>query len=90
MTVSARKKDAGIEIGIEDTGEGISQENLSRIFEPFFTTRSVGKGTGLGLYLCHQFVDYLGGNIEVKSRVGKGTEFLVWIPNLSVKVEGKS
>ncbi len=90
VTVSARKKDAGIEIGIEDTGEGISQENLSRIFEPFFTTRSVGKGTGLGLYLCHQFVDYLGGNIEVKSRVGKGTEFLVWIPNLSVKVEGKS
>ncbi len=61
---------------VSDNGVGMSPE--------------VRKGTGLGLYLCHQFVDYLGGNIEVKSRVGKGTEFLVWIPNLSVNVEGKS
>ena len=63
-----------------DTGCGISKKNQRHLFNPFFTTKEPGKGTGLGLFIVYSEVAKLGGNIEVKSREGKGTTFLIHIP----------
>ncbi len=65
---------------LHPTGEGISQENLSRIFEPFFTTKDPGKGTGLGLAIADGIVREHGGWIAVDSIVGKGSCFCVSLP----------
>ena len=54
------------------------------LFNPFFTTKEPGKGTGLGLFIVYSEVAKLGGNIEVKSREGKGTTFLIHIPQRQV------
>jgi two-component system NtrC family sensor kinase len=70
----------GISISIQDSGEGISDENLNRIFEPFFTTRPAGKGTGLGLAVSYGIITSHDGVIEVESQVGVGSCFTVWLP----------
>jgi two-component system NtrC family sensor kinase len=70
----------GIEIGIADTGHGISAEHLDRIFDPFYTTKEVGKGTGLGLSVSLGIVERHGGSIRVQSQVGKGSTFTIWLP----------
>jgi signal transduction histidine kinase len=71
--------DAGsVTIGIEDSGTGISRDDLGKIFEPFFTTKA--KGTGLGLYVCQQIVKLHGGAIAVESEPGKGTVVSVKLP----------
>jgi len=65
---------------VQDTGSGISEENLEKIFDPFFTTKALGEGTGLGLSVVHGTVTSLGGTIEVQSVTGKGTTFVVYLP----------
>jgi two-component system NtrC family sensor kinase len=67
-------------VEIADTGDGIPGKNLSLIFEPFFTTKPVGKGSGLGLAIAYAIVERHRGRIEVKSEVGKGSTFRVWLP----------
>ncbi len=67
-----------IEVSVRDTGAGISPENQDKIFEPFFTTRE--DGTGLGLAITHGIVEQHGGTIHVKSRIGEGTSFFIWLP----------
>ena len=69
-----------VEISIVDTGCGIPEKNLRRIFDPFFTSKDVGKGTGLGLSVSHGIVDAHGGFIDVKSKVGEGSTFSVFLP----------
>lgn len=69
-----------IEISISDSGVGIPKENLTKLFEPFFTTKPVGTGTGLGLSVVYEIVKLHKGNIEVKSREGKGTMFIIQLP----------
>jgi hypothetical protein len=69
-----------IKICIRDTGVGISDENLSKIFDPFFTTREVGKGIGLGLSTAASIIRDHNGIIEVKSKLGEGTEVIILIP----------
>jgi two-component system, NtrC family, sensor kinase len=69
-----------VEIEVEDTGSGISEENLAKIFDPFFTTKEPGKGTGLGLAVCLGLVESMGGTINVQSEEGKGTVVMVRIP----------
>jgi len=69
-----------VRVEFTDTGCGIPPELLSRIFEPFFTTKEVGKGTGLGLSTTYGIVQDHGGRIEVKSRVGSGTTFIIELP----------
>jgi len=69
-----------IEVSITDQGRGISEENMKKIFEPFFTTKDVGKGTGLGLSVSYGIIKEHGGEIRVKSQLGKGTTFTVIIP----------
>lgn len=63
---------------LNDNGIGISEENLARIFDPFFTTKT--KGTGLGLSISYGIIENNGGKIEVKSREGEGTTFIVMLP----------
>jgi signal transduction histidine kinase/CheY-like chemotaxis protein/streptogramin lyase len=65
---------------VEDTGEGIAPEYLTRIFEPFFTMKSDQGGTGLGLATVHGLVRQRRGWIEVNSRVGEGASFRVFFP----------
>ncbi|MGH1352393.1 MAG: sensor histidine kinase [Methyloligellaceae bacterium] len=66
------------EINIQDTGQGIDEENLSKALVPFFTTK--GKGTGLGLSICNQLVTANGGTLEIDSVVGQGTSVSIRIP----------
>ncbi len=69
-----------IRISFRDTGCGIPNEIQSRIFEPFFTTSKPGEGTGLGLSVSYGIVKGHGGHIKVKSKVGKGSTFTVFLP----------
>jgi len=78
LTIRASKKEETALISIEDTGEGISDENLSKLFTLLFTTKA--KGQGFGLPVCKRMVEAHDGNITVESKVGKGSTFTVEIP----------
>lgn len=67
-------------IKIADTGIGIPEQNLKKIFEPFFTTKPVGQGTGLGLSIVYKIIERHNGTIEVSSKVGEGSEFIITLP----------
>lgn len=69
-----------IRVVIQDDGGGIPEDLLPQIFEPFFTTKETGKGTGLGLSITYGLVKKLGGDITVRSNVGKGTAFFITLP----------
>ncbi|MFL6608046.1 MAG: response regulator [Pseudomonas sp.] len=69
-------------IALEDTGTGISPQNLEHIFEPFFTTKEVGKGTGLGLSQVFGFAKQSGGNVDVSTVLGEGTVFTLYLPEV--------
>jgi CheY-like chemotaxis protein len=69
-----------VRISVADTGVGIAPAHLERIFDPFFTTKKVGEGTGLGLSLVHGIVADLGGAIDLRSSIGAGTCFEIWLP----------
>ena len=65
-------------IAVADNGEGIEQKNLPKIFDPYFTTKV--DGNGLGLTICHTIIKRHGGAIDVKSQVGVGTTFTIFLP----------
>jgi CheY-like chemotaxis protein len=69
-----------VRLCISDTGSGIAPDVLDRMFDPFFTTRGAAEGTGLGLSLVHGIVADLGGAIDVRTTVGRGTTFTIWLP----------
>jgi len=64
-------------IEVQDSGAGISEENMKKIFTPFFTTKPIGKGTGLGLAIIYGIVKMHRGQINVVSKVGQGTTFTI-------------
>jgi two-component system, NtrC family, sensor kinase len=80
ITVRTRTEERGVRVDVSDTGCGIEPANLRRIFEPFFTTKPVGRGTGLGLSIAYGIVQKHGGRFEVKSTIGIGSQFSVWLP----------
>lgn len=82
ITVRTGCNDNEIWVEVEDNGRGIAPENLERIFEPFFTTKPVGQGTGLGLSLVHSIVTSHEGHISVRSEIGVGSCFRVYLPIL--------
>lgn len=67
-------------IRVSDTGSGMTQAVLENIFEPFFTTKPAGEGTGLGLAISAQIMEQHGGDIDVVSWVGEGTQFTLRLP----------
>jgi len=67
-------------ISVKDTGPGITEDIMAHIFEPFFTTKSKSEGTGMGLAVVYGIVQSHGGNLEVRTELGTGTEFLVYLP----------
>jgi signal transduction histidine kinase/CheY-like chemotaxis protein len=69
-----------VRVAISDSGTGIAPEILNRIFEPFYTTKGVGHGTGLGLSQVYGFARASGGDVEVRSEVGKGTLISLLLP----------
>jgi signal transduction histidine kinase len=75
-----------VNIGVEDTGSGISEEHLPHIFEPFYSTKTEGNGLGLGLATVYGIIDRHKGTITVESEVGKGTLFTITLP---VEDQGK-
>lgn len=75
------KKGRGlVQVSIQDSGKGMSADVLEKIFDPFFTTKGVGQGTGLGLSITYGIVHNHGGELQVKSEVGVGTEFAIILP----------
>jgi signal transduction histidine kinase len=81
ITIEAIQKKDKVIVEVKDSGSGISPEHLSRIFEPLFTTKSMG--TGLGLLSCKNIVEQHGGEINLKSELGKGTTFILYLPTHS-------
>ncbi len=80
IRIVTRRVDGNVHVSIRDSGAGIPADILPRIFEPFFTTKDMGKGTGLGLGISYGIIQKHGGDIKVKSELGKGTEIEVIIP----------
>ena len=80
ITIRTGQEKQGVWIEFQDNGCGIAEENLTRIFDPFYTTKDVNEGTGLGLHIAHNIVASHGGQIKVKSMVGKGTNFRIELP----------
>jgi len=74
---------AYVAVTVQDRGKGISPDVMKRIFEPFFTTKKMGRGTGLGLASVFGIVKNHGGIIDVKSTVGKGSTFTIFLPAAS-------
>src|SRR5579859_1924471 len=82
LTIRTRliPQDQSVELSVQDTGEGIAPENLTKIFDPFFTTKAEGKGVGLGLAVLYGIVKAHEGEVEVVSQRNQGTTFTVTLP----------
>lgn len=74
------QSDEYIAISVSDSGVGMSEETMERIFDPFFSTKEQGKGTGLGLSVVYGLVNEMGGALDVRSHLGRGTKISVFIP----------
>ncbi len=72
-------------ISVQDTGVGIPPENIDKLFTPFFSTKEAVKGVGLGLAISYGIIERHGGHIQVKSEVGKGSSFTVYLPTSSTE-----
>ena len=69
-----------VRLCVLDTGSGVREDAIDRLFEPFYTTKGDGEGTGLGLAEVYGIVQQHGGFLDVKSRLGDGSEFYVYLP----------
>jgi signal transduction histidine kinase len=78
LTVEIKSAGEFVEIAVKDTGCAITEENLPKIFEPYFSTKETG--TGLGLAIVKRIVEKHNGTIDVKSKEGEGTTFVVRLP----------
>lgn len=89
IAVTAVKWEMAAKIDITDTGKGIPEQHLAQIFKRFYREDDVHHidGAGLGLYLCREIISRQGGYIQVKSEVGNGSTFSMFLPNHSYSGE---
>jgi signal transduction histidine kinase len=85
LTIRTRGDEHRVRIAVQDTGCGISPDNLKKVFDPFFTTKQMGKGTGLGLAVTYGIIKMHSGDIRVESQADPsqgptGTTFTVTLP----------
>jgi signal transduction histidine kinase len=80
MTLRTSLANGQLKLEVQDTGYGISPENMRKLFTPFFSTKKEVKGVGLGLAVSHGIIQRHRGKIEVESTEGKGTTFTVYLP----------
>lgn len=80
IIINSHATENEVVISIQDSGSGISEENIEKLFDPFFTTKPVGVGTGLGLSISYGIVQDHNGQINVSSELGVGTTFEIILP----------
>ena len=80
VTVGCARKDFYVDVRVEDSGPGMSPEQITKIFDPYFTTKQGKSGTGLGLYITKKVVEDHDGSIKVDSTLGSGTVFTIRLP----------
>jgi signal transduction histidine kinase len=80
VTVSTKRVGDKVSVSVADNGNGIPSKVLDKIFQPFFTTKPTGQGTGLGLSLSYDIIKAHGGEINVETKEGEGTEFIIQLP----------
>jgi len=85
ITINTSELNKHVQISIKDTGPGIPENIRKKIFDPFFSTKEVGKGTGLGLSISQSIIEKHHGSIDIKSELGKGTEFIISLPVKQIK-----
>jgi two-component system NtrC family sensor kinase len=85
LTLNTSANNSQVIIEVQDTGCGISPENMRKLFTPFFTTKEKGKGVGLGLAVAHGIIQRHQGRIEVQSKEGEGTTFTIYLPLTEVR-----
>jgi CheY-like chemotaxis protein len=76
-------------ISVSDTGTGIDPEVLPKVFEPFYTTKPMGQGTGLGLSMIYGFVKQTGGNVQIVSSLGQGTDVMLYLRRFRGRLDHK-
>jgi two-component system sensor histidine kinase RegB len=83
VLVSGEEKGEALCLRIQDSGAGMSQEDLKRVGEPFFTTKDSGRGMGLGLFIAKLFTERLGGTFDIVSTLGMGTRVEMQLPRVT-------
>jgi PAS domain S-box-containing protein len=86
ITVTTKKNNSYVILEIKDTGKGISKQDQKNIFEPFFSTKAAEKGTGLGLSITYGIIKGWNGDINVKSKLNKGTTVIIKLPIKKIQV----
>lgn len=90
LTLNVRAQGHMVDLSVQDTGTGISEDEISNIFDPFFSTKAVGEGTGLGLTVVHGIIQEHNGTIRVSSVPNQGTTFVISLPMYLAKQPGGS
>ncbi len=80
ISIATEIENKHVIITIDDTGSGISQQDLDKIMDPFYTTKPAGEGTGLGLFIAYKILQEHKGNIDFQSKPGKGTSVQLRLP----------
>jgi signal transduction histidine kinase/tetratricopeptide (TPR) repeat protein len=83
LTISSKKLEKGVGLIFEDNGPGIPEEIKDKILQPFFTTKKGTEGTGLGLSITHDIIKRHNGNLEIYSKEGEQTQFIIFLPTLN-------
>ena len=92
VRVERLAEDSLVKVQVKDGGCGMTQDQVRQALEPFYTTKSPGKGTGLGLAVCHRFIEFHQGRIQIDSAPGRGTVVTVSFPapDLDIDESGSS